>query len=253
MRLLECKNDDEFSLTKDFVDNVPTYAILSHIWGAEEVTFQELIDGSGKHKAGYKKIRFCGEQAKRDDLQYFWVDTCYIDKTNSTELAKSINSMFRWYRYAAKCYVYLSDVLQNAVNTNDAAWESAFRNSRWFTRGWTLQELIAPTSVEFFTREERLLGDKSTLERHICEITGIPAKALRGGPLTDFSIRERMSGMETRETTCEEDQAYSLLGIFDVCMPLIYSEGREKALTRLTEEVYKAVINLSDLIMVRIT
>ena len=161
--------------------------------------------------------------------------------------------MFRWYRESTKCYVYLSDVLQNAVNTNDAAWESAFRNSRWFTRGWTLQELIAPTSVEFFTREERLLGDKSTLERHICEITGIPAKALRGGPLTDFSIRERMSWMETRETTCEEDQAYSLLGIFDVCMPLIYSEGREKALTRLTEEVYKAVINLSDLIMVRIT
>ena len=132
MRLLECKNDDEFSLTKDFVDNVPTYAILSHIWGAEEVTFQELIDGSGKHKAGYKKIRFCGEQAKRDDLQYFWVDTCYIDKTNSTELAKSINSMFRWYRYAAKCYVYLSDVSRSSYDTNKSnqlPWESAFRRA----------------------------------------------------------------------------------------------------------------------------
>jgi hypothetical protein len=113
MRLLEYNNDSEFSLTEDFVSSkIPEYAILSHTWGAdtEEVTYRDLIDGTGKDKIGYKKIRFCGEQARRDGLQYFWVDTCCIDKSNAVELQEAINSMFRWYRNAAKCYVYLSDV-----------------------------------------------------------------------------------------------------------------------------------------------
>ena len=112
MRLLELKNHGEFSLTKDLVDNIPPYAILSHTWGEddEEATFQDLAQAVGKSKAGYRKIQFCGEQAARDSLQYFWVDTCCIDKSNSTELSEAINSMFHWYRDAAKCYVYLSDV-----------------------------------------------------------------------------------------------------------------------------------------------
>jgi len=144
MRLLERKNDDEFTLTKDIIDNIPHYAILSHTWGADtvEVTFRDLTDGTGKDKPGYSKIRLYGEQARRDDVQYFWVDTCCIDKSNNTELAEAINSMFRWYRNAAKCYVYLSDVLRDVPDTDDAfcqlPWESAFRKSRWFTRGWTL-------------------------------------------------------------------------------------------------------------------
>ena len=159
MHLLEYNNDGEFSLTKDFGDDIPRYAILSHTWGAdtEEVTFRDLMDGTGKSKAGYDKIRFCGEQARRDGLQYFWVDTCCIDKSNNNELSEAINSMFRWYRNAAKCYVYLSDVLRPAFDMNDKSnqlpWESAFRKSRWFTRGWTLQELIAPASVEFFSKD----------------------------------------------------------------------------------------------------
>jgi len=100
MRLLERNSARELSLTKDFVgDNIPEYAILSHTWGAdtEEVTFQDLINDTGKNKTGYGKIWFCEEQARRDGLQYFWVDTCCIDKSNSTELAEAINSMFRWY------------------------------------------------------------------------------------------------------------------------------------------------------------
>jgi hypothetical protein len=149
--------------------------------------------------------------------------------------------MFRWYRQSTKCYVYLSDVLRTAVNTDNLAWESAFRDSNWFTRGWTLQELIAPKSVEFFSKEEELLGDKSTLERQVCEITGIPAKALRGSPLSDFSIAERMSWAGRRKTTREEDQAYSLLGIFNISIPVIYGEEREKALKRLREEIDKAL------------
>jgi hypothetical protein len=141
MRLLEPKSHDEFSLTEYYYDKVPPYAILSHTWGKddEEPTFQDLMQGVGKSKAGYNKILFCAEQAARDSLQYIWVDTCCIDKSNNTELAEAINSMFRWYREAAKCYVYLSGVSTRNSNGNDQlsgfTWESAFQNSRWFTRG----------------------------------------------------------------------------------------------------------------------
>jgi len=242
MRLLEYNNDGEFSLTQ-FFDDIPRYAILSHTWGPEEVTFRDLMDGNGTSKAGYDKIRFCGEQARQDGLQYFWVDTCCIDKSNNTELSEAINSMFRWYRNATKCYAYLSDISRPAFDTGEKShqlpWELALRKSRWFTRGWTLQELIAPTSVEFFSKEWERLGNKLSLERYVCEITGIPAKALQGASLSDFSPTERMSWAGKRETTREEDKAYSLLGIFGAHMPLIYGEGTENALKRLREEIDK--------------
>jgi hypothetical protein len=245
MRLLERNSAGEFSLTKDFGDHVSRYAILSHTWGAdtEEVSFRDLMDGTGKSKAGYSKIRFCGEQASRDGLQYFWVDTCCIDKSNSTELAEAINSMFRWYRDAAKCYVYLSDVSITKRKTNtpfsEFTWESAFRASRWFTRGWTLQELLAPAIVEFFSKEGKRLGDKRTLERQVHQITGIAISVLQGAPLSQFTVDERLSWAKNRQTTREEDKAYSLLGVFDVYMPLIYGEGGDNALTRLREEIDK--------------
>jgi len=243
MRLLKYDDDGELGLVSFDGDFIPPYAILSHRWESEEVLFKEMIDSTGKSKAGYRKIKFCGEQAKRDDLEYFWVDTCCIDKSDSTELTEAITSMFRWYQSASKCYVCLSDVSKLPSATADTStepWESIFRNSSWFTRGWTLQELIAPSSVDFFSKEGELLGDKNSLERHICEVTGIPTEALRGGSLSDFSIAERMSWAEKRETTRKEDIAYSLLGIFDVNMPLYYGEGREKALKRLREEIDKA-------------
>ncbi|KIM98316.1 hypothetical protein OIDMADRAFT_202132 [Oidiodendron maius Zn] len=243
MRLLQYNNDGGFSLTEFFESDIPKYAILSHRWGAEEVTFKDLMDGTSKSKAGYSKIQFCGGQAKRNGLQYFWVDTCCIDKSNSTELVEAINSMFRWYRDATKCYVYLPDVSRlhsDSADKSNEAWELAFQKSEWFTRGWTLQELVAPASVDFFSKEGELVGNKASLERHICEITGIPANALRGSPLSDFSVAERMSWAASRETYRPEDKAYSLLGIFDVNMPLIYSEGKERALQRLQEEIDKA-------------
>jgi hypothetical protein len=243
MRLLEYNDDGEFSLTQHFHNDIPRYAILSHRWGTnnEEVTFKELIGGTGKRKAGFKKIQFCGAQARRDRLKYFWVDTCCIDKSDANELAEAINSMFRWYQNAAKCYVYLSDVLSLAVDADDEftqpPWEAAFRRSEWFSRGWTLQELIAPISVEFFSEDGERLGNKKSLERHICEITAIPAKALPGDSLSNFSVTERLAWAENRETTREEDKAYSLLGIFGVHIPLLYGEGRENALSRLREAI----------------
>ncbi|KAF2195847.1 HET-domain-containing protein, partial [Zopfia rhizophila CBS 207.26] len=150
-------------------DTIPPYAILSHTWKeGQEVTWKDLMDGTGKSKIGYDKIRFCGQQAERDGLRYFWVDACCINKSNHVELQEAINSMFRWYQNAAKCYVYLSDVSAAKRKASDevskSTWEPAFRESRWFTRGWTIQELLAPHSVEFFSREGKQLGNKRTLE-----------------------------------------------------------------------------------------
>jgi hypothetical protein len=173
MRLLECKPDGKLVLSeftgKDV--SVPAYAILSHTWAidnSEEVSFQDVEAGTGKSKAGYNKIRFCAEQAAADGLRYFWVDTCCIDKKNNTELSEAINSMFRWYQKATRCYVYLSDVSirdeQQSCQYSCFTWEAAFRKSRWFTRGWTLQELIAPTLLDFFSSEGERLGNKSSLE-----------------------------------------------------------------------------------------
>jgi Heterokaryon incompatibility protein (HET) len=243
MRLLQLKTNGEFGLTKDLINKIPPYAILSHTWGGEddqEVSFKDLVEGSGNTKPGYRKIQFCANQADRDGLQHFWVDTCCIDKSNNTELSEAINSMFRWYRNSAKCYVFLSDVSSNDHDQNSLSfqsWESAFRNSRWFTRGWTLQELIAPPLVEFFSLEGERLGDKKSLERQVHEVTGVAVRALQGCSLSEFSVAERMSWAEKRKTTREEDKAYSLLGIFDKHIPLIYGEGMENALRRLQEVI----------------
>jgi hypothetical protein len=244
MRLLQLKTDGKFSLTKDLINEVPPYAILSHTWGDDdqEVTFKDLMECSGDTKAGYRKIQFCAEQAAHDGLQYFWVDTCCIDKSNNTELSEAINSMFRWYHNAAKCYAYLSDVSTSDHSQNNMSfqsWEPAFQGSRWFTRGWTLQELIAPPLVEFFSLEGKRLGDRRSLEHQVHKITEIAVEALRGCSLSEFSISERMSWAEKRQTKREEDKFYSLLGIFDIHMPLIYGEGAKNASRRLRDEIDK--------------
>ncbi|KAH6724975.1 P-loop containing nucleoside triphosphate hydrolase protein, partial [Leptodontidium sp. MPI-SDFR-AT-0119] len=238
MRLLEMKAPGEFSLVQVAPNATPAYAILSHTWiDGQEVTYQDLINGAGNSKSGYDKIKFCGEQATRDGLQHFWVDTCCIDKSDADELATAINSMFRWYRNAKKCYVYLADVTIPGCGADvqicQYLWEAAFRETRWFSRGWTLQELIAPAIVEFFSKEGRRLGDKQSLETLIQDITGIPIQALRGNPFSDFNIAERIRWAERRQTTREEDIVYCLLGLCEVSMPPLYGEGEEVARKRL--------------------
>ncbi|KAK1751137.1 heterokaryon incompatibility protein-domain-containing protein [Echria macrotheca] len=245
MRLLRRDSSGTISLTENLLgSDIPQYAILSHTWGPilEEVTYEDLVvGGCSTNKAGYDKIRFCAEQSRNHDLQYFWVDTCCIDKTNNAEVAEAINSMFTWYRNATHCYVYLSDVSVTGCEQSSQSfsphWESAFRASRWFTRGWTLQELLAPVSVQFFARDGTFLGDRTSLQQQIHEITGIPVTALRGDPLPEFGVEERFRWAENRETTREEDCAYSLLGIFDVCIPPIYGEGRGRAVRRLRNAI----------------
>jgi hypothetical protein len=247
MRLLRRCDAGEFSLTEHMrgEDTTPPYAILSHTWGADpdEVTFEDMTNGTGKGKVGCEKIRFCGEQARQDGLQYFWVDTCCIDKANKAELTHAINSMFRWYRNATRCYVYLSDVSSPALENNEeestSLWELQFRKSRWFTRGWTLQELLAPSTVEFFSKERKKLGDKTSLRQSIHETTGVPVLALQGAPLSQISVNERLLWNKDRHTKLKEDRAYSMLGIFDVYIAPIYGERAEGAFRRLLDEVHK--------------
>jgi len=238
MRLLNVTVDGSLALTTFIGKQIPSYAILSHTWAPhQEVTFQDLEKGIESSKSGLKKILFCAAQAQKDGLKYFWVDSCCIDKSSSAELQEAINSMFRWYQTAAKCYVYLSDV--TGVDCAPSEWQLAFLQSRWFRRGWTLQELLAPRSVEFFSHDGERLGDKDSLEQQIHQATGISIQALQGMPLSQFPVKERMSWTAKRETTIEEDQIYCLLGIFDIYMPLIYGEGRRHASRRLQDEIEK--------------
>ncbi|OCK95021.1 HET-domain-containing protein [Cenococcum geophilum 1.58] len=217
-------------------DGIPPYAILSHTWGDEEVTLQELCSGAGNRKRGYSKIaNFC-DTARDACFEYCWVDTCCIDKTSSTELSEAINSMFQWYRDASVCYAYLEDVPVDESPWNE---DSSFRKSRWFTRGWTLQELIAPAKVIFFSREWDRIGSKNDLKQLITSVTGIGEDILTlRKPVGSVSIARRMSWASSRITTRPEDIAYCLLGIFNIRMPLLYGEGK-RAFARLQEEIMK--------------
>jgi WD40 repeat protein len=243
MRLLYYTSGGELSWTDDLVgdDNIPPYAILSHTWDeGQEVTFDDLKKNLGRDKTGYSKIEFCALQAKRDGLHHFWIDSCCIDKSNNVELSEAIISMFRWYQNAKRCYVYLSDVSSCASEEDGETTlrrKPVIAKSKWFTRGWTLQELIAPASVEFFSKEGERLGDKTTLKQTLHEITGIAVQALEGSPMTSFTVDERMLWAKGRNTRREEDKAYSLQGIFDVMMPPLYGEGQKNAWYRLQKEI----------------
>jgi hypothetical protein len=247
MRLLKYGEDGEPSVTADLIDEntIPRYAILSHRWGedADEVTFEDLANNTGRKKSGYKKIQLCGEQAKRDGLKYFWIDTCCINTANKAEHSLAIRSMFRWYRSAARCYVYLSDVsapsLEYEEEARSSLWDSEFRESEWFTRGWTLQELLAPGVVEFFSRDWVKLGDKTSLIQQIHETTGIPRLALEGAPLSQFPVNERLRWKGDRKTRRDEDAWYSLSGILNIDIAPAYSEGAASAFRRLMDEVDK--------------
>ncbi|KAK7212093.1 hypothetical protein V2G26_019271 [Clonostachys chloroleuca] len=247
MRLLEC-NGGGIRLTEFQLGSIPEYAILSHTWGldGDEVTYSDLMAETAEQKAGYEKIKFCREQGIRDNLRYFWIDTCCINKDNGPELLASLNSMFAWYKDSKKCYVYLSDVSkgtdQPSLGSGTASWELAFRNSRWFTRGWTLQELIAPSSIAFYSKEGHFLGDKTTLESLIHDITRIPAKALRGSPLSQFTVEDRFAWMKSRTTKEPEDLAYALQGLFDIFLPMMYGCGKTQAVQTLRRLIHDDMI-----------
>jgi hypothetical protein len=245
MRLLQLLHNDDLEFVEYSSEaKTPKYAILSHTWGEDnqEITFKDIKAKAGKEKSGYDKLQFCRKQILRDDLRYFWMDTCCIDKSDSTELSRAINSMFRWYENAERCYVFLSDV--SSRDCNDASnrdWLPQLKRSRWFTRGWTLQELLAPRSVEFFSNEGDFLGNKHSLVQCIHEVTGISVLALKGNSFIQFSTKQKLSWASKRVTKEEEDAAYCLMGLFGIHMPPLYGEKRENAMKRLLAEIQLSI------------
>ncbi|MCJ1458501.1 hypothetical protein MMC28_008874 [Mycoblastus sanguinarius] len=235
MRLL---NSSTLQLEDFPANKIPDYAILSHTWGEDkdEVLFTDMERGSAEGKAGYKKIQYSCKEAADHQHPYIWIDTCCIDKSSSAELSESINSMYSWYQKAKICYAYLNDV---PANVNAETPNSPFAKSRWFKRGWTLQELIGPSELVFFSHKWIKIGTKSTLHNVLAEITGINVGILTAVmDLESTSIAKRMSWASHRETTRKEDMAYCLMGLFDINMPLLYGEG-EKAFIRLQEEIMR--------------
>lgn len=247
MRLIRSKCDDQgfFSLIQFTDDNVPSYGILSHRWLSDdqELKFADVDAPTDacKQKRGYAKLVFCAERAKQDGLEYFWIDTCCINKDSSEELREAIASMFRWYARADRCYVYLIDVAARKRNhdSTETEWLPAFRNSEWHRRGWTLQELIAPRIVEFWSYDGVCLGDKSlpSLGPEVSSITNIPVAALHDFQPRLFDPVDVLSWGHSRRTQRGEDQAYSMMGLVGVSIAPLYGEGKDNAMRRLEVEI----------------
>lgn len=227
MRLL---NTHTVQLSEFHGVDIPHYAILSHTWEREEVLYADMQNGHANERKEYNKVRGCCQLAADKGFSWVWIDTCCIDKSSSSELSEAINSMYRWYARAAICIVYLQDI--------DIDMKS-IGSSRWFKRGWTLQELIAPAHAEFYSSSWKDIGTKTSLARQLSHTTGIPIDVLQGGrhPST-CSVAQRMSWASDRVTTREEDEAYCLLGLFEVNMPLLYGEGKVSFI-RLQEQILR--------------
>ena len=234
MRLI---NTHTLQMEEFFDVGRPKYAILSHRWRDGEVLLQDMQDiARASIKAGFAKIQRTCEQAIADGFDYVWVDTCCIDKTSSVELGEAINSMFRWYRDSSICYAYLWDVTDNTIDNDHE--NNQVQSSDWFSRGWTLQELIAPSRLSFYGQNWQYLGSKDSICELLAQATGIDEDTLKGASLRNSSIAQKMFWASKRQTTRIEDTAYCLLGIFDIYIPLIYGEG-EQAFQRLQEEIIK--------------
>ncbi|TFK88223.1 HET-domain-containing protein [Polyporus arcularius HHB13444] len=242
MRLLHTKTGEFFDVPDP---SKVHYAILSHVWSrAGEMSYQDVEHLRGQHIAHpstpflsnlSEKIRYACRLALVDGFCFIWIDTCCIDKTSSAELSEAINSMFQWYTSAAVCYVYLED----PEYAQEQSGGPSIAKCRWFTRGWTLQELIAPRILVFVGPDWIPFGSKDSYSDEIVSVTHIPeAILLHLSPVDSVDVATRMSWASERETTRVEDQAYCLMGIFGVYMPTIYGE-RSHAFRRLQEEILK--------------
>jgi hypothetical protein len=269
MRLLNAKTLQLESFDRG--DSLPPYAILSHTWGEEEVLFDDLHAPNAQfqsllqrieslerrddlnagqrttafgdtrlahvtRKKGWQKMLGCCNEASKLGISHVWIDTCCIFKDSSAELSESINSMFTWYKDAKICFAYMGDV------AGDQDTDDAFESSKWFTRGWTLQELIAPREVMFYRNDWSLIDVRSSLAARIAKITGIAGKLLSEWKLDElhsFSVAARLSWASRRKTTRAEDRAYSLMGLFGVTMSTIYGEGEVAAFFRLQTEIFR--------------
>ncbi|KAK7461859.1 hypothetical protein VKT23_008289 [Stygiomarasmius scandens] len=232
--------------------SVPEYAIISHRWReGEEVGFAEFTTRAlDKNKpnacpSGYTKIMKACEQARRDEISWIWIDTSCIDQDNHEDVARSIKSMYAYYRNARVCYAWLHDVSASLTPSttwnvvegiNSGGLKAEVEESEWFSRGWTLQELLAPKEVIFFDRNWEEVGRRSVLTDVISLRTGIPEPVLEGiVPLQDVDMVKKLCWSVNRQTSKPEDQAYCLLGILGVSMEPCYGEGVQKAFDRLTK------------------
>ncbi|KAK3675279.1 hypothetical protein LTR78_004789 [Recurvomyces mirabilis] len=221
-----------------FDEHTPSYAILSHRWGEQEVSYADFLAGRKQDHAGHIKVLNACRIASSNRHDWMWIDTICIDKTSSAELTEAINSMFEWYARSQIYYVYLRDVPPEltAEQTNNA-----FQRSEWFSRGWTLQELLVPKHILFLNSAWKSMGTKSELSPAIHQATKIPEWYLqRPDQICFASVASRMSWAARRTTTRSEDVAYSLLGIFNINMPLLYGERGHQAFFRLQLEIAKA-------------
>ncbi|KIM50407.1 hypothetical protein SCLCIDRAFT_145541 [Scleroderma citrinum Foug A] len=213
------------------------YVTLSHRWGKSEPLLHD-IDGRVIYNLdptdGISKLQFFCHECYRHGYLWAWSDTCCIDKESSTELQEVIGSMFSWYWLSALTLVHLADVSDMGK----------LASSEWFKRGWTLQELLAPRTVLFCTRDWSLYQDSSSNHKKDSAILGEleQAMGITSHQLTDFHLgmddaRSRLQWASKRCTTWPEDIAYSLLGVFGLHIPVLYGESAENALRRLLGEV----------------
>jgi len=230
---------------EEFIPPVTTpYAILSHTWGDDEVSFADMKNlDEASSRTGFAKIAATCRRALLDGHQYAWVDTCCIDKSSSAELSEAINSMFSWYQASVLCYAYISGPV--TIDTHTPSGRRDFASCRWFTRGWTLQELIAPREVHFYDSQWGFIGTKRSLGPLLSEITLIDPDVLSGRRLLkNVLAANKMAWASQRLTTRVEDMAYCLFGLFDIHLPIVYGEGA-KAFMRLQEEIFKFSMDLT--------
>jgi hypothetical protein len=224
---------------RHFITDIPDYVILSHTWGDGEVSFDDIAQPYAKEMAGYSKISRCCAQAVEAGFEWAWIDTVCIDKKSSAELSEAINSMYKWYCDAAICYAFISDHSVESFVSERSVVNEAFQSSRWFKRGWTLQELLAPDAIEFFDSNWRFMGTKSSLLDQIYAATNIEKQYLHDRhAIENATIATKFSWASGRTTTREEDMAYCLLGLVQVNMPMLYGEG-SGAFYRLQLEIIK--------------
>ena len=225
------------------------YAILSHRWTREEVNYVEMTGlarmkeverNKIRQREGYQKIFRSCQLAEKDGYALLWNDTCCIDKRSSAELSEAINSMYKWYENSTVCYAYLHDVVGRHFPTETDPSKSKFNGwPEWFSRGWTLQEMIAPDDVRFYNKDWQPIGDKKALAYTLAGITGVPERVLADGLASNRPcVAQIMSWAANRTTSRVEDRAYSLLGLLDVNMPMLYGEGK-KAFHRLQLEIIR--------------
>ncbi|KAI8630493.1 heterokaryon incompatibility protein-domain-containing protein [Xylariaceae sp. FL1651] len=277
MRLLKTERY-ELVEANDVPEPFPQYAILSHTWISpkDEITYQDFKQRKGDiendifKQKGWAKLKGYCDRAAKDGWDWAWMDTCCIDKTNPADTQEAINAMFRWYQGAGICYAYLEDVdaskvldhldikdggssldldLDDIASRENVADPTTFPHmalkaflikAKWFTRGWTLQELLAPPYLVFVDRKWRRIGTRESWADEINQASRIGAHHLTSFDPVNFtscSIAMRLSWASRRETTVEEDETYSLLGLFGISLPLIYGEGRLRAFDRLQREL----------------